>query len=269
MFILITGNHPRHLYFVNSFAKFFPDLVWVVQNREAFIPKIDKNYNLEIQKLQKLHFRKREEAEDNFFGNNDHIYNSPNINKIIQINKNDILNGRLKKLLKNVKNRNLITYGCNKLPQNLLDSIKCKYKWNVHGGLSPWYRGVITHFWPSYMLEPEYTGMTLHELTENIDGGDIIHQSISELNTKDGIHENACRLVKKFSDKLPKLLKKKLNLNRKLIPIKAKTTGRIWTSRMWYPVHLKLIYKVYNNQINKYCVEYRKIIKPKIKSILI
>ena len=54
----------------------------------------------------------------------------------------------------------------------------------------------------------EYTGVTLHELTEDIDGGDIIHQTVAEINIKDGIHENACRLVKNFSDKLPKLLKR-------------------------------------------------------------
>ena len=138
----------------------------------------------------------------------------------------------------------------------------------MHGGLSPWYRGVITHFWPSYMLEPEYTGVTLHELTEDIDGGDIIHQTVAEINIKDGIHENACRLVKNFSDKLPKLLKKKL-LKKKLLPIKSNTTGRIWTGRMWSPIHLKLIYKVYNDKINKYCIENKKIKKQKIKSILI
>ena len=63
------------------------------------------------------------------------------------------------------------------------------YKWNIHGGLSPWYRGGVTHFWPSYLLEPEYTGMTLHELTNDIDGGGIIHQNISSLNIKDGIHQ--------------------------------------------------------------------------------
>jgi hypothetical protein len=33
-------------------------------------------------------------------------------------------------------------------------------RWNIHGGLSPWYRGAITHFWPSYMLEPQLTGMS-------------------------------------------------------------------------------------------------------------
>ena len=39
----------------------------------------------------------------------------------------------------------------------------------------------------------------------------------------------------------------------KISGIKNKTDGRIWTNRMWGP--LNLIYKVYNDKINKYCVE--------------
>ena len=37
---------------------------------------------------------------------------------------------------------------------------------------------------------------------------------------------------------------------------------------MWSPLHLKMVYKIYEDKINKYCIENKKIIKPKIKSIL-
>ena len=97
MFILLTGNHPRHLYFVKSLSKTYKDITWIHEKREPFKPKIDKNYNFEIQKLQKLHFNKREEAENTFFGDNEIVFNSPNINQIIEITKDDILM-KLKKL---------------------------------------------------------------------------------------------------------------------------------------------------------------------------
>lgn len=270
MFILITGNHPRHIYFVNSFSKIFKNIIWIIQKRESFKPKIDKTFNTELQKLQKLHFDKRELAENNFFMIKDLKNYSKNFYKIFEINKEDIYNGKLKKLLKNFKENNLITYGCSKLPPDILKLLKGNLKWNVHGGLSPWYRGVTTHFWPSYMLEPEYTGMTLHELTEDIDGGNIIHQTITDLNVDDGIHENACRTVKKFSDKTPNLIKKSINKNKgKIFGIKSNTSGRIWTARMWSPIHLKLVYNVYKDKINKYCLSNKKIKKPKIKSVLL
>ena len=268
MIILFTGDHLRHKYFVDSFSKVFEDLVWIIEKREKFIPDMDKNFNTEIQKLQKKHFEKRHSAENEFFTAKAGDLSSNRISQIFKINQLDFFNGKLKKILMKKKSKFLISYGVHKIPDNILKYVT-GYKWNVHGGLSPWYRGVITHFWPSYMLEPEYTGMTLHETTKNIDGGNIIHQSISTLNINDGIHQNACRVVKNFSDKLPKLLYKNIQKKKKLIGIENKTTGRIWTSKMWSPLHLKIIYKVYEDKINKYCIENKKIINPKIKSILI
>lgn len=268
MITLITGNHKRHMYLVDCFSKIFKDIIWIIERRENFIPEIDKNFNTEIQNLQKLHFEKRQDAEIEFFTSKAGELSKDKISKIFEIDKEDISNGKLKKILAETSTEILITYGCHIIPNNLLEVFR-SYKWNVHGGLSPWYRGVATHFWPSYMLEPEYTGMTLHEITQEIDGGNIVHQSISDIVKNDGIHQNACRVVKSFSDKLPQLLSGKINKNDKFLSIRNKTSGRIWTSKMWSPLHLNLIYKVYNDKINQYCVENKKIIKPVIKSTLI
>ena len=47
-------------------------------------------------------------------------------------------------------------------------------------------------------MEPEFTGITVHETTEDLDAGAIIHQEIVKLNKEDGIHENACRITEIF-----------------------------------------------------------------------
>jgi folate-dependent phosphoribosylglycinamide formyltransferase PurN len=44
---------------------------------------------------------------------------------------------------------------------------------NMHTGLSPWYRGDSTLFWPVYYDEPDKLGVTVHQLVESIDGGAI------------------------------------------------------------------------------------------------
>ncbi len=268
MLFILTGDHPRHRYLVNSFCKIFKDVTWIIQEREPLIPEINKDFNIKIQKLEKLHFEKRKNAEDDFFIKKVNYSIDTTIKKIIKISKKDLYNGKLNKILNLDEIKLFISYGCSKIPNEILDGIK-GYKWNVHGGLSPWYRGAITHFWPSYMLEPEFTGMTLHELSSDIDGGDIIHQTITELNPKDGIHQNACRVVKAFSDELPNLLYNVLKKNKKINPIKQMSTGRIWIKKMWTPLNLKLIYDFYDDKINKYCLENKKIIKPKIDSVFI
>ena len=269
MLLLITGDHLRHNYLADSFSKAFDDFVWIIEKREDYHPKIDKSFSNEIQKLQKKHFEKRYDAELEFFNKKAGDIAKKKAKKIFKIKYEDFFNGELKKILKTVNSDYLISYGCHKISDESLSIVK-NYKWNIHGGLSPWYRGVATHFWPSYMLEPEYTGMTVHNLTKDIDGGDIIHQYVSELNSEDGIHQNACRVLKGFSLSFPELLSKKMKQKKNnFLSIKQKTSGRIWTNKMWSPLHLRTIYDVYEDKINKYCLENKKIIKPIVKSILV
>lgn len=45
---------------------------------------------------------------------------------------------------------------------------------NMHTGLSPWYRGDSTLFWPIHNDEPDKLGVTVHRLVNEVDGGDIV-----------------------------------------------------------------------------------------------
>ena len=124
-----------------------------------------------------------------------------------------------------------------------------RYAWNVHGGLSPWYRGVATHFWPSYMLEPQMTGMTLHRTTDQLDGGAIIHQSGVDLVRSDGLHDLAARAVQGFADGLPDLLKHVAAAREPVTGTPQTTVGRLWTVEMWRPEHLVVVYDHYEDRI--------------------
>ena len=91
----------------------------------------------------------------------------------------------------------VISYGCHKLHQKFINNVTARF-WNTHGGLSPEYRGVITHFWPSYFLEPQMTGMTLHETTDFLDGGELIFQTAAPMVQGDTLHRLAARNVEIF-----------------------------------------------------------------------
>lgn len=54
-------------------------------------------------------------------------------------------------------------------------------KYNLHCGLSPYYRGFFTLRWPIVNDEPEKIGVTVHELNERIDGGPLVAQQVLEL----------------------------------------------------------------------------------------
>jgi len=46
---------------------------------------------------------------------------------------------------------------------------------NMHTGISPRYRGSDTIFWALHNAEPEWVGVTIHELDEGTDSGPILH----------------------------------------------------------------------------------------------
>ena len=68
--ILITGDHPRHLYFADKFVSKFEELgikiLWAIEKRESFIPIPDKDLDPSVKKLFELHFEKSNKGR-NFF----------------------------------------------------------------------------------------------------------------------------------------------------------------------------------------------------------
>jgi methionyl-tRNA formyltransferase len=92
------------------------------------------------------------------------------------------------------------------------------------------------------------TGMTVHELTDNIDGGGIIHQTAGSLVRGDGIHDLACRAVMSAGEALGKLFSA-AEKGVTAAPKPQTTSGRVWRAIDWKPEHLRLIYDFYNNNI--------------------
>ena len=70
---------------------------------------------------------------------------------------------------------------------------------NVHLGLSPYYRGSGTNYFPFVNNEPEFCGATYMYLDEGIDTGEIIHQIRPHILSTDSFHQMSNRfLIKVF-----------------------------------------------------------------------
>lgn len=241
--VFMTGSHPRHAYVARSFAKsgFLKGLI--IERRESFVPDPPAGLPPTTHALYVRHFAGRDEAESRHFG----PATLPEVERrsveLTELNTKETV-----EFVNRLAPDLVMSYGVHKLTPETLTAIRCPLKWNIHGGLSPWYRGVITHFWPSYCLEPQMTGMTVHELTQDIDGGRLIHQTVAALVSGDGIHDLACRAVISLGDKIPALTT--LVRDGKLKPPhKQSTTGRIWRSVDWQPAHLHPIYDYYDNRV--------------------
>jgi phosphoribosylglycinamide formyltransferase-1 len=66
---------------------------------------------------------------------------------------------------------------------------------NVHLGLSPYYRGAGTNFWPLVRGEPEFVGATFMHIDAGIDTGRVIHQIRARVFPGDTPHQIGNRLI--------------------------------------------------------------------------
>lgn len=256
--LFMTGSHPRHAYMARCIEASGFLSALVIEEREAHIPSPDTKLDNNLKKLFINHFRKRFDAENHFFGD----YLLPNINTL-NVNRNSLNSLSTQNFIKSVDPDLIISYGVHILDDEIISLAKHE-SWNIHGGLSPWYRGNITHFWPSYFLEPQMTGMTVHELTQDIDYGDIVHQTIADLIPGDSLHYLSCRAVISLGREIKELLTL-FNKRKNIKKSSHKTTGRIWTGKDWKPEHLKLIYETFDDKIvDKYLSGFFEKREPKI-----
>lgn len=260
--LLITGNHPRHLYAAGQIALQHEITGWVIQDRGEFLPQApppNQFLDSHLQNLFDKHFRSRYDCEHRFFVDEECDFNllsagfvASLCNHIHHTNKESLNSMCTGEFLSSVSADVAISYGCSVLKNELLDRMPME-KYNLHGGLSPWYRGCITHFWPSYMLEPYMTGMTMHRLTSVLDGGEIIHQNTASLVRGDGLHELACRSVRSFLAEVPIVISSINNGEYHLHT--QRSAGKLWTASDWDPSHLKFVYDYFQNQIVDYCLD--------------
>jgi hypothetical protein len=88
----------------------------------------------------------------------------------------------------------LACYGSSLIRAPLLTRFEGRFL-NVHLGLSPYYRGAGTNFWPLVRGEPEFVGATFMHIDAGIDTGKIIHQIRARIFPGDTPHQIGNRLI--------------------------------------------------------------------------
>ena len=88
----------------------------------------------------------------------------------------------------------IIAYGCSIIKGPLLNVFEGRFL-NLHLGLSPYYRGAGTNFWPLVNGEPEYVGATFMYIDDGIDTGAIVHQIRARMFLGDTPHQIGNRLI--------------------------------------------------------------------------
>jgi len=243
---LITGSHPRHKYFATKLILTGKISSWVIEEREEFVPQSPNNISGDLKILFRRHFSERERIEMEVFGASVNAQKERSI-PLFYVSHEDLNSENTIQFVRQTSPKLVISYGCHKLNESFLKAVGTPF-WNTHGGLSPEYRGVITHFWPSYFLEPQMTGMTLHETTNFLDAGSIIFQTAAPMVRGDTLHRLAARNVEVFAKELSEKIKL-LNFSSLPQGIKQVGYGKVFMGKDWRPEHLRFIYQTHSDAI--------------------
>tara|TARA_A100001388_G_C28749998_1_gene491614 strand:+ start:700 stop:1512 length:813 start_codon:yes stop_codon:yes gene_type:complete len=249
--LLISGNHSRHLYVHKKILQLGMECAAIVMEREEVNPVLNeesgflshdiKNYN--------LHFKSRFEIEKSKFGNLEYEKIFRDIDYIF-CNKHTLNNYVSEEFIKKFNPDICIIFGSGIIRENLINVLPYDTI-NFHLGLSPFYKGSATLFWPFYNLEPQFSGVTIHKVIKKVDAGGILHQSTPKLNHLDGIHDVAANAVVEASDDLVKIVKSKTDKD--WTYREQRTNGRLYLTKDFHPSHLRIIYDLYDNKIvNEY-----------------
>lgn len=249
--VFMTGSHPRHAAMARAVAQSGSLTALVIEEREVHVPAPPLGLAEDLTALFNTHFERRASSEDHFFGRNGELPDVPTL----CVTREELNSPKVLHWLEQYSPDLLLSYGVHILTPGILATAR-RAAWNIHGGLSPWYRGTATHFWPSYLLQPQFTGMTLHDTIASVDAGAIVHQSAAELVRGDGLHDLSCRAVLSLMSDISAVITKfysGVTLEKK----PQTTSGRIWRTADWRPDHLRLIYEHFNDSVVNYYLDGR------------
>ncbi|RTY92254.1 formyltransferase family protein [Flavobacterium sp. GT3R68] len=99
----------------------------------------------------------------------------------------------------------IISFGCSIIKSSLLNDFKGKFV-NIHLGLSPYYRGTATNFFPFINEELSCVGATFMHIDSGIDTGTIIHQMRPTISPGDTIHQIGNRLIAEMAAVCEKII---------------------------------------------------------------
>jgi folate-dependent phosphoribosylglycinamide formyltransferase PurN len=111
--------------------------------------------------------------------------------------------------LKEIKPDLILDHGTSIVKDHLLDTSKLAL--NLHWGLSPYYRGVHCTDWALINWDPYNIGVTIHRLTKDIDGGDVLVQRRAEIKANDTVHSINMRLTYLGTDLILEAINKLIN----------------------------------------------------------
>ena len=208
--MVLCGRSPRHLYVANALCE-AADVLAIVQESsgEWSLRKVLRTLRPDnlFRKAWRW-FRDRRRYYGNpearfFFGEaTPRLMHPELVREVPHINHPDLV-----RLADELKPDQIAVFGTSLIRGELLHMGRLGMV-NLHGGLSPEYRGADCTFWALYNREPEKIGCTLHYIDAGIDTGRLIAHVCAEIEPTDRELTLFWRRVRERADVYATLMQK-------------------------------------------------------------
>ncbi len=185
--LILCGRSPRHLYVANALCKAADVLAIVQESGSEFswkkLARTLRPDNFARKAWRWLRDRRRYTGNREgqfFFGDQPARLDHPElVREFPHINHPDVVG-----LARELKPDMLCVFGTSLIRGDLLKEGRLGIA-NLHGGLSPEYRGADCTFWALFNGEPEKVGCTLHWIDAGIDTGRLIAHISPQIHADD------------------------------------------------------------------------------------
>ena len=203
---LLTSSHIRHKYIATKIAESLNVVLVVSEEKNAAITDTTL-YNEEDRELINTHFEDRSSSEKHFFGD----YSAfPNSAELISVLYKEVNSKVVQEALVKHKIDVILLFGSSIIKDDLLVKYPERII-NLHLGLSPYYKGSGTNFFPIVNNEFECIGATFHLASSKVDAGNLLHQiRVKGINENDTIYSLGNKVIKEAGEIYPKIVMKYL-----------------------------------------------------------
>ncbi|MBI2374217.1 MAG: hypothetical protein HYV07_09470 [Deltaproteobacteria bacterium] len=185
--VLLTADGLRHRYVANRIAA-HTDLTGIIHEAKGVIVDPSK-LSEEDERVVKKHFAERDEAERLFFGGQ-----QPALTDRLDVPHGTINSPEVLSWVREREPEFVLLYGSGIVKPPLLELYASRIV-NMHLGLSPYYRGSGTNFFPLVNRQPECVGATIHLAVLKVDAGSILAQTRPPAAVTDRAHELGCKAI--------------------------------------------------------------------------
>ncbi len=170
---VFTSNQPRHVALINRLSSISDKTYAVMECNTVFPGKVQDFF--QKSDLMNEYFSNVIKAEKTLFG--DISFLTSNV-RVLPVKSGDLNHFNYDQLSDALQSDIYIVFGASYIKGWLIDFLVENKAYNIHMGLSPYYRGSSCNFWALFDGKPEYVGATIHLLTKGLDNGPILYHAV-------------------------------------------------------------------------------------------